>query len=210
LRSTTTTIARLERGFVHQQDLIAEARRLRGAQGVTGTAPADKDELQKQAADLQAKMASADSDAAAELRKELNDTNSRLKRIEQEGDSAQNLIRADVDSVCLLHVAVAFRNQQSGQRLRYAGLNQQGEPLQDSDGNPVLTMQGSGPEVRVDVSATGFPAGPEGTHRHEQTRRATLVGQRRAEPAHWPGIHSRNIVHPRIFSGRSARIRYRD
>src|ERR1700691_1595006 len=168
LRSTTTTIARLERGFVHQQDLIAEARRLRGTQGLTGTAPADKEQWQKQAADLQAKMAGAGSDAA-ELRKELDDTNSRLKRIEQEGDSAQNLIRADVDSVCLLHVAVAFRNQQSGERLRYAGLNQQGEPLQDSDGNPVLTLQGSGPEVRVDVFGTGFPAGPEGrivTNRH--------------------------------------------
>ena len=73
-------------------------------------------------------MAGASSDEGAELRKELDDTNARLKRIEQEGDSAQNLIRADVDSVCLLHVAVAFRNQQSGQRLRYAGLNQQGEP----------------------------------------------------------------------------------
>src|SRR6204780_1998122 len=90
LRSTTTTIARLERGFVHQQDLIAEARRLRGAQGAGGTAPGDRDELQKQAADLQAKMAGAGSDAAAEFRKELYDTNSRLKRIEQEGDSAQN------------------------------------------------------------------------------------------------------------------------
>jgi serine protease Do len=168
LRSTTATIARLERGFVHQQDLIAEARRLRGTQGLAGTAPADKDQLQKQAAELQAKMAGAGSDAA-ELRKELDETNSRLKRIEQEGDSAQNLIRADVDSVCLLHVAVAFRNQQSGERLRYAGLNQQGEPLQDSDGNPVLTLQGSGPEVRVDVFGTGFPAGPEGrivTNRH--------------------------------------------
>jgi DNA-binding response OmpR family regulator/S1-C subfamily serine protease len=168
LRSTTATIARLERGFVHQQDLIAEARRLRGTQGLAGTAPADKDQLQKQAAELQAKMAGAGSDAA-ELRKELDETNSRLKRIEQEGDSAQNVIRADVDSVCLLHVAVAFRNQQSGERLRYAGLNQQGEPLQDSDGNPVLTLQGSGPEVRVDVFGTGFPAGPEGrivTNRH--------------------------------------------
>jgi DNA-binding response OmpR family regulator/S1-C subfamily serine protease len=169
LRSTTTTIARLERGFVHQQDLMAEARRLRGTQGGSGAAPADKDELQKQAADLQAKMAGAGSDAAVELRKELDDTNSRLKRIEQQGDSAQNLIRTDVDSVCLLHVAVAFRNQQSGERLRYAGLNQQGEPLEDSDGNPVLTLQGSGPEVRVDVFGTGFPAGPEGrivTNRH--------------------------------------------
>jgi DNA-binding response OmpR family regulator/S1-C subfamily serine protease len=166
MQRTTATIARLERGIVHQQDLMADARKLRQAQGA---GPAGKDELQAQAADLQAKMASAGSDEGAALRKELDDTNARLKRIEQEGDSAQNLIRADVDSVCLLHVSVAFRNQQGGQRLRYAGLNPQGEPLQDSDGNPVLTLQGNGPEVRVDVFGTGFPAGAEGrivTNRH--------------------------------------------
>ncbi len=169
MQRTTATIARLERGIVHQQDLMADARKLRGANGSGGAAFAGKDELQKQAADLQAKMASAGSDEGAALRKELDDTNARLKRIEQEGDSAQNLIRADVDSVCLLHVSVAFRNQQGGQRLRYAGLNQQGEPLQDSEGNPVLTLEGNGPEVKVDVFGTGFPAGADGrivTNRH--------------------------------------------
>src|SRR5271170_6027978 len=169
LRSTTTTIARLERGIVHQQDLMADARRLRKEQGLDGDAFAGKDQLQKQAADLQAKMAGADSDEGAALRKELDDTNARLKRIEQQGDSAQNLIRSDVDSVCLLHVSVAFRSQQGGQRLHYAGLNQQGEPLQDSEGNPVLTLDGNGPEVKVDVFGTGFPAGGAGrivTNRH--------------------------------------------
>jgi DNA-binding response OmpR family regulator/S1-C subfamily serine protease len=167
MQRTTATIARLERGIVHQQDLMADARKLRGANGTAGAAFAGKDELQAQAADLQAKMAGGGS--SADLQKRLDDTNERLKRIEQEGDSAQNLIRADVDSVCLLHVSVAFRNQQGGQRLRYAGLNQQGEPLQDSEGNPVLTLEGNGPEVRVDVFGTGFPAGADGrivTNRH--------------------------------------------
>jgi len=169
MQRTTSTIARLERGIVHQQDLMADARRLRTEQGLDGDALAGKDQLQKHAADLQAKMAGAGSDEGAALRKELDETNARLKRIEQEGDSAQNLIRSDVDSVCLLHVSVAFRSQQSGQRLHYAGLNQQGEPLQDSEGNPVLTLDGNGPEVKVDVFGTGFPAGAAGrivTNRH--------------------------------------------
>jgi DNA-binding response OmpR family regulator/S1-C subfamily serine protease len=163
LQRTQTTIARLEHGVLSQQDLMAEARRLRGSQ----PAPPDVDDLQKHAADLQAKMASGGS--SEDLQKQLDETNARLKKIEQQGDSAENLIRADVDSVCLLHVSVAFRNQQTGQRLRYAGLNQQGEPLQDSDGNPVLTLEGSGPEVKVDVFGTGFPAGQESriiTNRH--------------------------------------------
>ena len=77
-------------------------------------------------------------------------------------DSSTAIIKDDVNSVCLLHVSVAFRNLQSGQRLRYAGLNQQGEPLQDSDGNPVLTLSGNGPEVKLDVFGTGFPVSAQG------------------------------------------------
>jgi DNA-binding response OmpR family regulator/S1-C subfamily serine protease len=167
LARTTSTIARLERGVLTQQDLMAEARRIRGTKPPGPTVQAGADDLQKQAADLQAKMAAGGANAG--LQKQLDDTNARLKRIEEQGDAAQNLIRMDVDSICLLHVSVAFRNQQNGQRLRYAGLNSQGEPLQDSGGNPVLTLEGNGPEVKVDVFGTGFPAGPEGriiTNRH--------------------------------------------
>jgi DNA-binding response OmpR family regulator/S1-C subfamily serine protease len=150
LQRTQTTIARLEHGVLSQQDVMAEARRLRGAQPHSGGA-----------------VDGASSQGT--LQQQLDDTNARLKKIEQQGDAAQNLIKMDVESVCLLHVSVAFRSQQSGQRLRYAGLNDQGEPLQDSDGNPVLTLEGNGPEVKVDVFGTGFPAGAEGrviTNRH--------------------------------------------
>jgi DNA-binding response OmpR family regulator/S1-C subfamily serine protease len=168
LARTTTTIARLERGVLSQQDLMAEVRKLRGTQPAGAPSQAQGAiDLQQKAADLQAKMAAGES--SEDLQKQLADTNARLKRIEEQGDSAQNLIRMDVNSVCLLHVSVAFRNQQSGERLRYAGLNNQGEPLQDSDGKPVLTLEGNGPEVKVDVFGTGFPAGPEGrviTNRH--------------------------------------------
>jgi DNA-binding response OmpR family regulator/S1-C subfamily serine protease len=171
LKNTTSTIAHLEGGILHQQSLIAEARKLHEQQGADETAlgPLGKEELQKQAQDLKAKMANAGSGQGATLQKQLADTNARLQRIEKEGDSAQNLIRDDVRSVCLLHISVAFRDQQSGQRLRYAGLNQQGEPLQDSDGNPTLTVGGNGPEVKLDIFGTGFPAGNSGrivTNRH--------------------------------------------
>ena len=161
-------IARLEGGLMHQQDLIAEVRKLRSSQGPPGSALVGKDELKKQADDLKAKMAHANSDEVASLQKQLEETNTRLKRVEREGESAPNIISADVPSVCLLHVAVAFKHQ-SGQRLRYAGLNAQGEPLQDSSGNPILTLEGRGPEVKLDVFGTGFLAAPDGrviTNRH--------------------------------------------
>ena len=171
LKNTTSTIARLEGGILHQQSLIAEARKLHEAQGADETelGSLGKDDLQKQAQDLKARMANAASGQGATLQKQLDDTNARLQRIEQESDSAQNLIRNDVQSVCLLHISVAFRDQQSGQRLRYAGLNQQGEPLQDSGGNPLLTLAGNGPAVKVDIFGTGFPVGDSGrivTNRH--------------------------------------------
>lgn len=163
-------IAGLEGGILRQQNLIAEVRKLRLQQQASDSAatPA-KNELQKQAADLKSKMASASSDEMAGLLKQLEDTNARLKRVEQERGSAQSLIPADVQSVCLLHVSVAFRNVQSGQRLRYAGLNPQGEPIEDSTGNPIVTLDGRGPEVKMDVFGTGFLAGPGGrviTNRH--------------------------------------------
>jgi DNA-binding response OmpR family regulator/S1-C subfamily serine protease len=127
-------IARLEGGLVHQEDLITEARKLRGEQQAASAAPIGKDEVRKPGV-----------------------------------ESAKISIPVDVQSVCLLHVSVAFRHQLSGRRLRYAGLNPKGEPLQDSDGHPILTLEGNGPEVKLDVFGTGFVAGPNGrviTNRH--------------------------------------------
>jgi DNA-binding response OmpR family regulator/S1-C subfamily serine protease len=155
-------IARFEGGIVRQQDLIAESRKLRTQQGAATSTPAAKGDLQKQAADLKAKMANADPDDVSALTKQLEETNARLARIEQEGQGAQTLIPADVQSVCLLHVSIALRDKDTGLRLRYAGLNQAGQPLQDSDGDPILTLEGHGPEVKIDVFGTGFIAGPNG------------------------------------------------
>jgi S1-C subfamily serine protease len=53
--------------------------------------------------------------------------------------------------------------------LRYAGINPQGEPLQDSEGNPIFTLAGNGPEVRANFFGSGFLAAGGGralTNRH--------------------------------------------
>jgi DNA-binding response OmpR family regulator len=165
---SNSILTKLEGGYVRQQDLIAQSRKLRTEQD-SNAAPTAKDELQKKAADLKAQMATANSDDAAGLQKQLAETNTRLQKLEALGTSAQTIIPADVQSVCLLHVAVAFSDQETGKRLRYGGLNQDGDPLQDSDGNPILTVEGNGPEVKMDVFGTGFVAGPDGrviTNRH--------------------------------------------
>jgi DNA-binding response OmpR family regulator len=155
-------IARFEGGIVRQQDLISESRKLRTQQEASTSAPAAKGDLQKKAADLKEKMANAAPEDINTLQKQLEETNARLARIEQEGQGAQTLIPADVQSVCLLHVSIALRDKDTGQRLRYAGLNQQAQPLQDSGGDPILTLEGHGPEVKIDIFGTGFVAGPNG------------------------------------------------
>lgn len=162
-------IARLNGGILSHQELMAQARKLRESQQDIATEPPGKAELQKQSEDLKAKMATANADEVSTLKQALADTDARLKRVEEQGNAAQSLIPVDVQSVCLLHVSVAFRNMTNGQRLHYAGLNPQGEPLQDSDGNPIFTLAGPGPEVKLDVFGTGFVAGTGGkviTNRH--------------------------------------------
>jgi len=157
-------------GPAHLDRLLAEARELRQRTPATpASAAAQRAALQQQADQLKAQIANADAKEIEDLRQQLTTTNARLKKIEAAGTAAEGIIGANEPSVCLLHVAVGFREKESGLRLRYAGLNPQGEPIEDSDGNPVMTLEGRGPEVRVDVFGTGFLAGPSGrvlTNRH--------------------------------------------
>jgi len=90
---------------------------------------------------------------AADLRRQLEETTSRLAKIEGQSQAAETIIRSYAPSVGLLHVSVAFNDKSSGRRLRYGGMDSDGSPLKDSDGNPVYTTEGRGPEVRGDFLA---------------------------------------------------------
>ncbi len=173
-KRANSIIARLEAGFKTQQNLAADARKLRDQNPAAASALPQRDELQQKADQLKAQMvATADKQQLRDLQEQLAETNARLKKIESgsgtSGKSAESIIGANVSSVCLLHIAVGFSEKKSGKRLRYAGLNPQGAPIQDSDGDPILTLDGPGPEVRLEVFGTGFLAGPDGrviTNRH--------------------------------------------
>jgi len=162
-------IDKLAGGLVHQQDLIAETRKYRSPREDVNDSALRGEELKKEADDIKAKIANSEPGAISALQKQLQDTNARLKNVEQQDTAAQQIILSDVPSVCLLHVSLAFRHQQSGRRLRFVGLNSKGEPLQDSEGHPIFSFDGNGPEVKFDVFGTGFIVGPNGlvvTNRH--------------------------------------------
>jgi S1-C subfamily serine protease len=153
-----SVIAQLEHGFTRQEDLLTETRKMR-ADLLETDAALQKEQLQKQTEELRQKISSGQTGDVASLKKQLEETTGRLKRVVSESDAAEGVIRSYAPSVCLLHVSVAFNDKSSGRRLRYGGINPDGGPLKDSDGNPVFTLEGRAPEVRADFFGTGFLVG---------------------------------------------------
>jgi len=165
-------ISQLEDTLSGQQKLLESATRLRQENRAKPTGIEDEmQQLRDQSETLKTQLGSSGGDPGnvAELRRQLDETNGRLNRIEGESKIAQGIIRSYSRSVCLLHVSMAFRDKESGSRVHYAGLNQKGEPIEDSDGKPVLSLEGRGPEIRLDYFGSAFLISPDGhmlTNRH--------------------------------------------
>jgi DNA-binding response OmpR family regulator len=150
-------IAQLERGAKTQEQLVAEAKQAR-EELAKGGLQRQQQELQRKSDELKQKMSASNGDTA-DLQKQLEETNSRLQRVQNDSEAAEGVIRTYAPSVCLLHVSVAFRDKNSGKLLRYGGITPAGEPLKDSDGNVVYSLDGRAPEVRQDYFGTGFIVG---------------------------------------------------
>ena len=157
-------IARLNRNLASQEDLVERARKLSEQMQAYAASSADaqKQQLQKQSEDLRAQMAQASSDQAGALRGKLAQTEQRLRRVESESARAEGIIRTYAPSVCLVHVAIGFHDADSGRPLRYYGLASDGEPILDAKGSPMITLDGTGPEVRAEALGTAFLVGQDG------------------------------------------------
>ena len=158
-RRAYAAIAQLERSAHRQEQLVAEARNAR-ADLERSDVLEQKQQLEQKSQELKQKISGAEGDEVSALRKQLQETTNRLARIETESQTAEQVIRAYAPSVCLLHVSVVFLEHSSRRPLRYEGITASGEPLKDSDGNPVYTLDGRAPEVRADFFGTGFIVGP--------------------------------------------------
>lgn len=156
-RRAYAEIAQLERSAHRQEQLVADARNAASLQ--QPDVLEQKQQLQQQSDELKQKISGAEAGEVSELRKQLQETTSRLQRIEAESQTAEQVIRSYAPSVCLLHVSVVFLDHSSRRPLRYEGITASGEPLKDSDGNPAYTLEGRAPEVRADFFGTGFIAG---------------------------------------------------
>src|SRR5579864_8568254 len=157
-------ITRLQAGMLTQQRLVERSRRaLQDAEpGLSPAGDPQKVQLQKKSEELRSKIAISKTEDASALRHQLSAVESRLQKLETEGKFAEKIIQSYEPSICLIHVVLALRDHTTGQRLHYAGLTSSGEPTVDEHKNPLLSLTGNGPEVRLDVFGTGFLASNKG------------------------------------------------
>jgi S1-C subfamily serine protease len=169
IQRSYAAMAALSRNLANQQDLIDRARKLSEQMKTASTSPeVQKQELVQHSRQLLMGLTQAPADSAVDLRTELGETEARLQKLENESSLSEKIIKDYAPSVCLIYVGVLFRDAATGQSLRYETTSE-GEPAQDVAGRPRLTLEGSGPEFKMDVLGTGFLTGKDGgvlTNRH--------------------------------------------
>ena len=157
-------ITRLQTGVFTQQQLMERSRRaLKDVErGPSPVNDPQKLQLQKKSEDLKSQIAISKTENTSALQNQLTAVESRLQKLETEGQVAQTIIQSYEPSVCLIHVVLGFRDHTTGSRLHYAGVTSSGEPTTDEHNNPLVSLTGTGPEVHLDVFGTGFLASPSG------------------------------------------------
>lgn len=157
-RRAYTLISQLERSVQNEQQLLSSVQHAREDPSNADLLQ-QKEQLKQQTEELRKQLSASDGGDVTELRHQLDETTGRLNKLEGDSQAAEAVIRAFAPSVCLIHISVAFNEKDSGRRLRYGGINSDGAPLKDGDGNTVYTTEGRAPEVRADFFGSGFIAG---------------------------------------------------
>lgn len=153
-------IARLNGGLLQQDELLRRTDQAR-ASFASSDAAGTREDLKTQAAEIRKKMA-ADGDADADsLKKQLQETQTRLSRLENEGRVAETIVHTYGPSICLLHVVMQFRDNDSGKLIRIL-TDATGKPEVDDKGMVSLDTEGTGPLLQVDVFGTGFLVSRDG------------------------------------------------
>jgi len=153
-------VVRLNGGILQQGELLRRAEQAR-ASLTTSDASGTRESLKVQTAEIRKKIA-ADGDTDSEsLKKQLEETQNRLNRLENEGRVAETIVHRFGPSVCLLHVVVEFRDKDSGQIILISS-DATGKPLVDDKGMVSLETEGTGPPLQVDAFGTGFLVAHDG------------------------------------------------
>ena len=161
----SAVIARFNLGLMRQRDLFVQARKSSGTTGQARpeVAQSTNEASRNQPQLSQGQLRSRNSNGAGNWSRSVGRKGTpNGYRVRSKRASAQQIIHSYADSVCLIHAIVAFRDKTTGKRLRYAGINPDGTPFMDIQGNPKVSLEGPGPDVLVHAFGTGFLVSADG------------------------------------------------
>jgi len=153
-------VVRLNGGILEQEELLRRAEQAR-ASLTASDASGTRESLKAQTEQIRKKMAADGNTDSESLKKQLDETQDRLNRLENEGRVAETIVHRFGPSVCLLHVVVEFRDKDSGQLILISS-DAAGKPVVDDKGMVSLETEGTGPPLQVDAFGTGFLVAHDG------------------------------------------------
>jgi S1-C subfamily serine protease len=153
-------VARLNGGILQEGELLRRADQARASLAASDTS-ATRESLRAQTGQIRKKMAANGDTEDESLKNQLQATQNRLNRLENEGRIAETIVHTYGPSVCLLHVVVEFREKDSGQLVRIS-VDATGKPQVDSKGMVSLEIDGTGPPLQEDFFGTGFLVARDG------------------------------------------------
>jgi serine protease Do len=155
-------VARLYGGVLQQGELLRRAEQAAESLKTESNARlATIESLKAEVEDLRNKMAAEGDRDSESLQRQLQETQKRLKRLENEGRVAETIVHTYGPSVCLLHVVVEFRDKDSGQ-LMHVSTDATGKARVDDKGMISLETGGTKPPLQLHVFGTGFLVARDG------------------------------------------------
>jgi S1-C subfamily serine protease len=150
-------VARLNGGIVQQAELLRRAEQARAA-FASSEATETREALKAQSEELRQKIADGGDSDGESLKTQLQETQTRLSRLENEGRVAETIVHTYGSSICLLHVVVEFHDKDSGELIRISP-DADGKTQGADAGTVSVETGGTGPPLQLDVFGTGFLVG---------------------------------------------------
>lgn len=141
-----------------QDQLLERSQQSREALDQEFTVAVNKqlDTLRAESADLRNKISTSTGASLSDLDNRLKQTDSRIGKLENESRVAEEIVRDYSSSVCLIYAVLGFVDKRSGNALKFAHTDANGNPAADDKGNVSVTTEGDGPPVRLHVFGSGF------------------------------------------------------
>lgn len=108
-------------------------------------------------------------DELVEIREEISEALGRVEALEARTEAPARIVAEASRSVLLLQGAYGFADPESGRPLRFLGIGEDGLPLRDPNGSPLVGIAGNGPPLESYFTGTAFLVGEDSlllTNRH--------------------------------------------